>query len=1260
MPRHIFCAFSAYTLVLFLWAGNAASQTSAGPQYLRADNAVIAVAVEKTTGQFRVETAAGTPLLFRGEKGVTGFTNVHYGNNTYTSNLLQRPAPPRGSRAMQNIRVEKLPDRIRIHAVLTAGGDTLLFRQDLLPSLDGDYAYVNIITELENRAAASVRAGVLMMQDVMIGEQDSVDMTVAGNSVTHERDWRAATVPSEWEARVALSPYIVRGRLESATADRPDRFTAGNWQFHGYLGTAVWDYVPSGRRITDDAVLLQWDDEEITPGATRTLRTDYGFLAFSDLTLACNLPPLQIAEDSASYSPSPIPASATVTNSGALPLSNIDIGIALPAELQLVAGEPAMKSLAGPLLPGMQSTVTWMLLADAVDTATIASVQFDITAPVSLQRQCVAETTIPPLAIGSFTLDCGDTIRLSRAEEKAGYAPDPFTISVVVRNTGKSSLRNLQAELQLPPQLVLTAGSSIVPVLPDPLPPAAVAVVNWTVRAIIQPLPTVAPFSVRVFGNGADDACGSAVLIPPYILDPCIEAGVNTSGTEFWLAFLPDQVGAADEYLRVFVSAPEGADVTAETMENNRTQQLSLSAGALEAFDFDITTNDLPVETPMRKGVLLRSDRPVHLFAGNFRDRHSDGWTVLPTHALGTRYVTAGYNFAEAYEHLCVLGTEDGTDVTITPSSFTSTNRPGGQSFSITLDAGEVYYVKSFVAGQGGSLTGTVIDAAKPVAVFSGAESGWVPVQGGNPSAFLNPLAEQMIPQRYLGREYVAVPFRSRDNGDTYRVVATEDNTSVTVGNAPAVSLPTAGSWTEDILSAPAVIKADKPVLVAQYANSASWDADTNEYGDGSMLILVPTDRYMNCHYFPAGMLLADVDLQPNISVSVDDESWLETADTPQLSSPVFTAECWLFPLGGGTVVSRQAMPDARWELQYDFNRARLSLVIGRPPSQQFFHTRDNLMYPGRWAHVALVMNGPAGTARLYVNSGEEIDASFTATDFAGSGGLAWGGIYGVSTEALLAAQFDECRFWHIERSAGQIANAMGRRLDALDRAGLVGYWPFCEGYSDETLYSHDLQPQGNPILQQSWGLSSTLNCEELDDSSFVNLVLLTGSEPSCLVNFETVEASAFTAIPGGYSVARLKLPTGINRIESSDARGVGATSYGFAYHDAYTTYTGFRVSGQTQHATMPPVPGGLKLSAPWPSPLRESGHVSLSLPVRTPARLSLTDVAGRTLRSIVAGSMNAGEHVLPIDLRSLPAGRYFLRFEALGFVLQQPLVLLR
>ncbi len=301
------------------------SQQSSVLDFARAGNGVIEVLVERSSGQFRIEAAGGAPLLFRGKKGVTAYSNLHALNNTWTTNKLHRPAVPLGTLALPNLLIEELIDRVRLSATVKKGQDSVRFVQDLIPSVEGDYAYINIVTSIENLSQEAISVGTMLMLDIMIGEADTVDLSVESMRITHERDWRAAAVPAEYQAAAAGSPYRIRGRLRSATADTPDRFVAGNWQFNGYLGTTVWDYDPSGLSITDDAVLLRWDDQILAPGENRIVRTDYGYTTFTDLSLICEIDDIGYNNDSSGYAPDPVAFRAIVRNTGVLPLSALDL-----------------------------------------------------------------------------------------------------------------------------------------------------------------------------------------------------------------------------------------------------------------------------------------------------------------------------------------------------------------------------------------------------------------------------------------------------------------------------------------------------------------------------------------------------------------------------------------------------------------------------------------------------------------------------------------------------------------------------------------------------------------------------------------------------------------------------------------------------------------------------------------------------------------------------------------------------------------------
>lgn len=91
-----------------------------------------------------------------------------------------------------------------------------------------------------------------------------------------------------------------------------------------------------------------------------------------------------------------------------------------------------------------------------------------------------------------------------------------------------------------------------------------------------------------------------------------------------------------------------------------------------------------------------------------------------------------------------------------------------------------------------------------------------------------------------------------------------------------------------------------------------------------------------------------------------------------------------------------------------------------------------------------------------------------------------------------------------------------------------------------------------------------------------------------------------------------------------------------------------FLATGPTSVAAENAV-GGLRLDAPYPTPVQSRAQVRLALGQSGNARLALYDVLGREVRVLHEGTLAAGEHVIPLDAASLGSGLYLLRLDAEG-----------
>lgn len=830
---------------------------SFNPTYqAKAENAAIRVIVDRFSGQYTFETKQGDAILFENGTGLTSFTNIRFNNATYTNNNSRFSQPPPFTQRLPTGTVSALPDRVRFETRISAGGKQLTARQDFIPGLDQDFAFITLRTTLKNESALPVSAGLQLMYDLFLAGRDQLDVDVNGAIVQYETQWLGAAIPSTWKATSPIDPLVLLGRFGPLAMDKPDRFTVGRWSYAGYLGGAAWNYAPSGLPFGDDAVLMQWDEHIIAPGDSISISLDYGFNVSITASLACAAQQLSLNAGETGYMPNPFNVFATITNTGMLPIDTLTLRLTLPPKVTLGFAETLVKTSVVPCLPGDSIRFTWTLLADTAAIETTLAFPVDIISPAPLATQCVALSRLPAIPRYEALLQCGDTLRQALSSDGYSYIPTPLPFRVRVINTGTRALDSLSVSLSLPSGTVsLASGTYTQFVTPITLAPGDTGAATW--QLVMQPQRQAGAVQVNVACIGQRIPfllCLQTILYPAVSTPPpCVPAGVTTRGTDYWTAFLPN--GSTDAKAFCLIFLPEETTHVRIEKPNDATypKEFDIPGGVISTSCFDEPTDLEVAEVVQRYGIHITTDKPVTLYCGNASPRHSDASLVLPVEALGKIYSTVGYDFSDSqpYEHFLVLATQDSTTVRVIPFSFTSTGVFPGDTLAESLNTFDTYYVLSGVMGASGGLTGSRVLADKPVVVVTGAASGWIPTNYLDYYGYLNPHFEQALADDFIGVDYVASPFLSRLNGDTYKVVATQDSTTVGIGANPPLLLQNANDSYEFLLGDATHIVSDKPVVLAQFANSALWDDPNNEYGDSSMLILSPTNRFTNCADVP-------------------------------------------------------------------------------------------------------------------------------------------------------------------------------------------------------------------------------------------------------------------------------------------------------------------------------------------------------------------------------------------------------------------------
>lgn len=392
--------------------------------------------------------------------------------------------------------------------------------------------------------------------------------------------------------------------------------------------------------------------------------------------------------------------------------------------------------------------------------------------------------------------------------------------------------------------------------------------------------------------GGCKDACAVA------------EGSPSNLGCEFWAVDLPNERGFSSAanlpWGIVLSNASESpAKITIERSDAPLgsapnpvlVQEVSLGPGQLYALNMpSAEVNGLTPQTkdpPGPPGTALsanafriRSTAPIvayqfNVFTNSFSN---DASLLLPTNGLGTLYRVIGYPTANPIAPIPVVGVPDRSHVTVvavapdtevTVVAGTTTASDGatipalkpGEKVTVTLGAFEILNVAS--DGIPGDMTGTVVSATKPVAVFTSLERGIAPAltdppkppNFGDSNCCTDHLEEQLFPVTSMGKNYVVARSPVRSKGgylepDELRFFGVAEKAEVKTSlPAPFDSFTLEpGQVMNAAVLGDVVVEASAPIGIAQIQVSAGY---TTEYlGDPSLTIFPPVEQYRDTYLF--------------------------------------------------------------------------------------------------------------------------------------------------------------------------------------------------------------------------------------------------------------------------------------------------------------------------------------------------------------------------------------------------------------------------
>jgi hypothetical protein len=316
---------------------------------------------------------------------------------------------------------------------------------------------------------------------------------------------------------------------------------------------------------------------------------------------------------------------------------------------------------------------------------------------------------------------------------------------------------------------------------------------------------------------------------------------------------------AKDQIAILFLSRDPGAD--SEPNISSPRLLAGCPAGVGPAVAGDAALHGTGKGTAFR----IRTNVPVVAYQmlpyGGGRARITGATLLLPTNTWDTNYVIADAYAAplasktaeeRAGPTTVVIASQDGTDVTINPTSdiLAGGGLAGtlaGVPATYSLHQGEYLQFT-----QRAELTGSALQASKPVVVIGGSTFMDLPLDVARADR-----AEQMLPPvRALGSEYVAVRYRSRtglEESVPWRIVGVVDGTQLIYEPAAPAGAPmtlAARQWVEFSDPGPFTVRSQDsahPFYVAGYMTGGQ-PHDGN--GDPEFVNIVSSAQYLSKYTF--------------------------------------------------------------------------------------------------------------------------------------------------------------------------------------------------------------------------------------------------------------------------------------------------------------------------------------------------------------------------------------------------------------------------
>ncbi|MBK8981922.1 MAG: T9SS type A sorting domain-containing protein [Ignavibacteria bacterium] len=672
------------------------------------------------------------------------------------------------------------------------------------------------------------------------------------------------------------------------------------------------------------------------------------------------------------------------------------------------------------------------------------------------------------------------------------------------------------------------------------------------------------------------------------------KAALDSKGTDFWLMFNGNIISPVTT---IFITSDVNTTGTVEVPGLGFSTPFVVVANTVTSVVVPTSTSVHTNDVIDNKGIHVTSVDEVTVYGLNYAGFTTDAYLGLPTDILGTDYTVLTFNNSSSGNgvQFGIVATVNGTTVTITPS-VTTAGRTAGVPYNIVMNQGETYELRNSTSSTA-DLTGTTITSTQPIGVMGSAFCTNIP----SGSAFCDHICEMIPPSNTWGKNFVTVPLKSRINGDTWRIMATENATTVTIGGVAQAPI-NAGEFINTILTAQTIISSDKPVLVAQYSNGSSFSGNP---GDPFMMIIPPYEQYL------AGYTLTTVTGYAEHFINVV---------APNAVVGALTLDGVPVPVIEFTPIGASGFSGAQLTVVPGSHTLAATLPFGA--FQYGFNTDDSYGYPG-----GLSLAPIATVSSLDVTP--ELDTNIINTQHCVDGLVLdnlGNPVVGVRVDFLRAGANPGAGF------AFTNANGIAQYCYTGTSVGTDNIIGSTGSLSDTVLKVWI----DDPLPVELSSFASVINGTD------VTLMWSTSSETNNS-GFDIERSSVSGQWTKAGSVTGNGTTTEQQNYTFTDKNlNSGTYNYRLKQIDYNGNFEYFNLSNEVIIA----VPVKYNLSQNYPNPFNPSTKIQFEIPVDANVKLSVYDNSGKLVSVITDGFKPAGYYTVDFNATNLSSGIYFYKLE--------------